>query len=121
MITYTFNYPPSVNHYWNERVRKIKGKFRVVKTKGQKGHDYMKHVALVCNNHMTLSGRIKVAILAYPPDKRKRDIDNIVKPVLDAMEQAGVYENDSQIDELLVKRMSNDQHKDFIDVIIEEL
>jgi crossover junction endodeoxyribonuclease RusA len=41
---------------------------------------------------------------AFPPDRRRRDLDNIQKPVLDALEHAGVYEDDSQIDLLVTCR-----------------
>jgi crossover junction endodeoxyribonuclease RusA len=44
-------------------------------------------------------------VYLYPPDNRKRDVDNILKPLLDALEHANVYENDSQIDKLCVTRM----------------
>jgi crossover junction endodeoxyribonuclease RusA len=39
-----------------------------------------------------------------PPDLRKRDIDNICKAVLDALGCAGVYDDDCQIDRLLLLR-----------------
>jgi crossover junction endodeoxyribonuclease RusA len=41
---------------------------------------------------------------AFPPDRRRRDLDNIQKPVLDALEHVGVYEDDSQIDLLITRR-----------------
>jgi len=41
---------------------------------------------------------------AFPPDRRCRDLDNLQKPVLDALEHAGVYEDDSQIDLLVTRR-----------------
>jgi crossover junction endodeoxyribonuclease RusA len=41
---------------------------------------------------------------AFPPDRRRRDLDNLQKPVLDALEHAGIYEDDSQIDLLLTRR-----------------
>jgi len=41
---------------------------------------------------------------AFPPDRRRRDLDNIQKPVLDALEHAGVYEDDSQVDLLITRR-----------------
>jgi len=49
-------------------------------------------------------GRIALAMDAFPPDHRRRDLDNIQKPVLDALEHAGVYEDDSQIDLLITRR-----------------
>ena len=51
-----------------------------------------------------LEGRLAVHIALFPPDRRKRDVDNVLKSLLDACEHAGCYENDSQIDELHVIR-----------------
>lgn len=51
-----------------------------------------------------LEGRLAVHVALYPPDRRKRDIDNVLKSLLDACEHAGCYENDSQIDELHIIR-----------------
>jgi Holliday junction resolvase RusA-like endonuclease len=53
-----------------------------------------------------MRGRLGVTILLHPPDYRDRDIDNLVKPMLDALEKAGVYENDSQVDAIAVVRGS---------------
>jgi crossover junction endodeoxyribonuclease RusA len=49
-------------------------------------------------------GRIALTMDVFPPDRRRRDLDNIQKPVLDALEHAGVYEDDSQIDLLITRR-----------------
>jgi crossover junction endodeoxyribonuclease RusA len=48
--------------------------------------------------------RLSVSILAYPPDRRKRDLDNVLKSLLDALMHAGVYSDDSQIDKLTISR-----------------
>jgi crossover junction endodeoxyribonuclease RusA len=53
---------------------------------------------------MALEGRLAVHITLFPPDRRKRDVDNILKALLDACEHAGCYESDSQIDELHIVR-----------------
>jgi len=34
-----------------------------------------------------MAGMLAVKVRAYPPDRRKRDIDNIQKPLLDALEK----------------------------------
>lgn len=47
-----------------------------------------------------------VTIKAYPPDKRKRDLDNLIKPLFDSMTEYGVFDDDSQIDEFSIKRCS---------------
>jgi crossover junction endodeoxyribonuclease RusA len=48
--------------------------------------------------------RLRVTIDAYPPDKRKRDLDNIQKALLDAIVAADVIEDDSLIDALSITR-----------------
>ncbi|NBW23084.1 MAG: RusA family crossover junction endodeoxyribonuclease, partial [Caulobacteraceae bacterium] len=41
---------------------------------------------------------------AFPPDKRKRDLDNVLKSLLDALTHANVWDDDSQIDDLRIYR-----------------
>jgi crossover junction endodeoxyribonuclease RusA len=43
-------------------------------------------------------------VTLYPKDRRKQDIDNRIKALWDALASAGVYEDDSQIDVLIVQR-----------------
>jgi len=50
--------------------------------------------------------RLSVFIEAFPPDKRKRDLDNVLKSLLDALQHAGVYADDCQIDRLSIIRKS---------------
>jgi crossover junction endodeoxyribonuclease RusA len=57
-----------------------------------------------CKGVIALEGRLAVHITLFPPDRRKRDVDNILKALLDACEHAGCYESDSQIDELHITR-----------------
>lgn len=47
-----------------------------------------------------LTGEVSVEIDLYPPDRRRRDIDNPLKCLLDSMTHAGVYEDDSQIKDI---------------------
>lgn len=49
--------------------------------------------------------KISVHIAAFPPDKRRRDLDNLCKVSLDALCDSGVYQDDFNIDELCLKRM----------------
>lgn len=48
--------------------------------------------------------KLSLTIWVHSPDKRKRDISNIVKIVEDSLQDAGVYDNDFNIDILLVQR-----------------
>ena len=89
---------PSVNHYYGSR-----GNHRYIK---EAGVTFRAEVAaLVKQSGMPkLEGRLCVVIRAYFPDKRKRDVDNVAKAALDALQHAGAYLNDCQIDDLQIKR-----------------
>jgi crossover junction endodeoxyribonuclease RusA len=43
-------------------------------------------------------------VILYPRDKRKQDIDNRIKALWDALGDAGVFDDDEQIDILMVSR-----------------
>ena len=51
----------------------------------------------------TITGPIKVEIIAYRPDNRKRDLDNLLKAVLDGMAKGMIYEDDAQIKDLSIR------------------
>ena len=91
-------YPPSVNHYWGQS-----GKHRFI---GKKGREFRQAVAEACLEAQVspLEGPLSVHIALYPPDHRKRDIDNVLKSLLDACEHAGCFENDNQVGELHIVR-----------------
>lgn len=55
-------------------------------------------------NHQIFTERLAVRIQAYPPRHGRRDLDNLLKALLDAMQDAGIYEDDSQIDYLAIER-----------------
>ena len=96
----TLPYPPSVNHYW----RRVGPQTLI----SREGRTFRRNVcALLGGGGMRKppsSGRIALAMDAFPPDRRRRDLDNIQKPVLDALEHAGIYADDSQIDLLVTRR-----------------
>ncbi len=52
-----------------------------------------------------MEGRLSVKIDMHPPDARRRDVDNVLKPLLDALQHGGAFRDDSQIDKLTIERM----------------
>jgi len=97
MATLILPWPPSVNTYW----RTFKGRMLLSK----RGREYRDAVCeQVAEQVVEKFGqsRIEVSIEAYRPDNRRRDLDNILKSVLDSLAHAGVYDDDSQIHRLTV-------------------
>ena len=94
-------WPPTVNTYWRHV---NKGGTTIVYV-AKEGQIYRTAVqGLVATKRKLHTGRLRVEIEAWPPDKRKRDLDNILKSLLDALTYAGIWEDDSQIDLLLTRR-----------------
>ncbi len=97
MITLNLPFPPSVNHYW----RYTNGKVLV----SHRGRQYREAVKLACLKIKSpMEGPLKVHLRAFPPDQRRRDLDNLNKAILDAMQAGGVYHDDSQIADLRIVR-----------------
>lgn len=50
------------------------------------------------------TGPVQINIILSPPDKRRRDIDNPIKQILDALQDANVLEDDNQVNILTIER-----------------
>lgn len=95
-------YPPSVNSYLKP-ARNGRGQ-----VKSAEARRYCKDVAISVAAQGVKSfdsKRISVFINVYPPDNRRRDIQNLTKVLFDSLELAGVYDDDSQVDFYNVRRM----------------
>lgn len=93
-------WPPSVNHVW----RRV-GSKTILSADGRKYRETVgQHCLIRKIAGARISGRLSVKILVNPPDRRRRDIDNLTKVPLDALTHAGVWDDDSQIDELYIRR-----------------
>lgn len=111
----TLPYPPSNNHYKGiirnpkrPRISKRTGKPLMQFYLPKETERYHAEVAFrfkAQNGKPMLSKRLKVCIDVYAPQgKRGFDLDNIPKVVLDSLQKAGAYKNDSQIDCLIIAR-----------------
>jgi crossover junction endodeoxyribonuclease RusA len=94
----TLPFPPSVNHYWRRA-----GKNTIVSEEGKRFRRTVEQVCFLAGVK-SIDGRLAILIQVYPPDRRRRDLDNLLKALLDALQHGGAYEDDSQIDVLTVKR-----------------
>lgn len=96
----TLPLPPSINHYY----RPGKGGSRYL---SKAAHQYRKCVSdTVLINGIPKLGdvRLSMAAVLHMKTAGRADLDNRLKPLQDALEAAGVFDDDSQIDELHVLR-----------------
>lgn len=98
-MTLTLPFPPTVNSYW----RRV-GNRTVL---SRRAREYRAAAVAACAEQSAPrlgTARVRVTVVAYPPDRRRRDLDNLHKGVLDALAFARVIDDDSQIDELIITR-----------------
>lgn len=90
-------FPPSVNHYW----RRVGAKTLI----SRQGRLYRDHCTeLLAGMESFGDARLEVEIMVHPPDRRRRDLDNLTKASLDALVHGGLIDDDSQIDRLVLER-----------------
>lgn len=90
----------------------VNGAYRVVNRSlkiSKEGRSYRKVTIAEVHRQLggapkPLSGKLHVHATFYPPCRRKRDLDNHWKSLLDALTKAQVWEDDSQIDVLNASR-----------------
>lgn len=100
--SFTLPWPPSVNAAYRS-IRMGRG-VRVLLSRA--GRDFKERAALELLLQRVPSfgaQRVSVAANLYPPDRRRIDIDNRAKLMIDAL-MPGVIDDDSQIDRLLFER-----------------
>lgn len=98
-------WPPSVNVYW----RHVGAKVLI----SAEGRAYAKSVyerVIVYRAIKKYSGAplkfdvpVSVDIIAYPPNRARRDLDNLPKAILDALTKARVWDDDSLVHDLRIR------------------
>jgi len=91
--------PPSVNQAYATNW-KTKRRF-----KSKPYSDWLAHCEfLVLNQGVVFTpGRVKVEYICGKPDKRRRDLGNLEKPLSDMLVKCGLIEDDCKIDEIVMK------------------
>lgn len=112
-VSFTLPWPPSVNHYWG-----VKGKRRFVTKKGLDFRASV-HAILLTAKCKCIADNIKVTLHAYPPDNRRRDLDNLFKATFDALEHGGLFEDDSQIKHIDARMFEKDKERPRLKLKIE--
>ena len=98
MLQFELPYPPSINHYW----RRV-GPRTLISREGRRFRQRVLAI-LAARCVQPLLGPLAVEIDIYPPDHRRRDVDNVQKALLDALQHGGAYQDDSQIIRLAIEK-----------------
>lgn len=115
MIELELPYPPSINHYKTPgAIRRTKdGKIyqRWINSRETIGYFYQVYMRAKQqlpsegSKFASSSTKLGVTIFLHPPDKRKRDIDNPLKVLLDALVHSHIIKDDSFITRLFVQKL----------------
>ena len=102
-------FPPSVNHYWRHIAipmrNKATGKQSVrvqslISAQGRKYKQAVRAEVKAQRANFGILASMRLVVVLYPPDRRKRDVDNYAKALLDGLTGAGVWDDDSQVRDL---------------------
>ena len=107
MITLRLPWPPSLNHMYTPTRRG-----QILKKTGREYVELAVTMARLQRAGMSVRGQSRVTITACPPDRRRRDLDNLLKMPLDCCVKAGAIDDDSQIQSLAIQwgPVSKDAH-----------
>lgn len=104
-------WPPSNNTYWRHPTKgKLAGRHLI----SEKGRAYRKEVIqliAIRKQIYQLTTLLKVHVQCFPPDRRKRDLGNLDKALFDTLTHAGVWMDDSQIDDQRFRRARTPEGK----------
>lgn len=106
MIVLWLPYPPSANKLW----RNLNG--RTVKSEAYRRYLRDCATAVIAQRTKPVSGKFTVTVIADLPDARRRDLDNLIKPALDALVSCGLVEDDSKAEQILLRWSSSEPVKD---------
>jgi len=98
-LRYELPYPPSVNNYWHAT-----GKRRYISPAGKKFTEEVFAVVKSQGSKGFGDASLGISVMIHPRSKRKFDLDNTLKAILDALMKASVYDDDSQFEYIEIAR-----------------
>lgn len=90
MTVLTLPYPPTANNLYRNLPKGGR-----VKTGHYNAWLHEAGWSIKAQHPSRIIGRYMLTIIADAPDRRARDVDNLIKPVSDLLKKAGVIEEDS--------------------------
>lgn len=108
-LRFTLPWPPSINSMYQQGIiGGVHKKARASMFLSAVGKEYRLLAADAIDEQRvprrSLEGRLAVSAIAYPPDARTRDLDNLWKSALDVLKHCNVITDDGHIDDLHVRR-----------------
>lgn len=100
-LTLELPLPPSVNTYW----RNFRGR-TVLSASGREYKLLVQEYVATHNLPKFGNARLSASITIFPRDKRKQDIENRLKALNDALQDAGLFDDDEQFDRIYICRGS---------------
>jgi crossover junction endodeoxyribonuclease RusA len=98
MQEFELPWPPSVNHYYRHVGPRV-----LISREGRLYRETVGAI-LAANGVCTMQGKVALHAQFYPPDNRRRDLDNVGgKVLLDALQAAGAFKDDSQVKRILLE------------------
>ena len=110
-VTGIIPYPPTTNRYWI--TKQSRNGYSKTVTRRKEAIQYVEDVYYLIRSQQCkalTSKHLRLELYVYPPDLKKRDLDNLCKAVLDALQRAGIYGDDFYIQQLYLQRMEVKKH-----------
>lgn len=102
-VTLVLPWPPSVNGYWRSVIR---GKFasQIISERGREFRGAVGLAASLHNIEHPFVDPVTVEIVLHRADNRRYDVDNYAKAIFDGLTHAAVWQDDSLVHELVIRK-----------------
>lgn len=101
-LSITLPWPPTVNTYYRHVV--IGRSPRTLISEAGRRYREAVNTLVASTAPKRLEGDLTVHVEAWFPDRRRRDLDNLLKSLLDSLTHAGVWQDDSQVVDLRISK-----------------
>lgn len=114
MIRLTLPWPPSANRIWRQHQGRV-----LLSREGKAYRQAVLGEWLQAQRQGLGRQQLRLVIDAHMPDTRRRDLDNLNKAALDAMQAARVFEDDSQVIDLHIRHAGIDRANPRLEITLE--
>jgi crossover junction endodeoxyribonuclease RusA len=104
MITLELTYPPSVNNYYSKWCQGKSVRVAVGEAGSAYRAEVLRYKLETLKNPRPIKYRVSMEVELWAPDRIKRDIDNPLKCLFDALTYARIWEDDEIVDCLLMHK-----------------